>query len=100
MLGGDGAGEFVLVLVEQVQEAVHQPGTANGGRIGPGRKGGLGGGDGGAHIIAGGQRHAAAHIAGGRVVDVLRAPVGTRDTRAADEVLDLVDGHAALSWMS
>ncbi len=73
MLHGDDAGELIGMLVQQRLEAAHDPGTAQGRRGGPGREGTLRRGDGLGHLGFIGQGQACRHLAGRRIVHIVKA---------------------------
>ena len=82
------AGQFVALAVQQFQELEHHAGAADRRRVGPGREGGLRGGDGGGHLAGVGQRDLARDGAGGRIEDVGAAAALAGDDAPADPVFD------------
>ena len=86
MLGRDGMGQRVLVLVDQLQKPEQHARAADRWRVGPGRKSSLRRSHGRIHIAAVGQRHAARHRACGGIGHLLAAGAGAGGALALDVV--------------
>ncbi|MCY1305275.1 hypothetical protein D9M69_583240 [compost metagenome] len=86
MLARDQRGQVVMVLVEQLLELEQDARTPQRRRLGPCRKCGLGGGDGGGNVLRGSQRHARSNFARRRVIDIGQALRRATRLPAAEEM--------------
>ena len=92
VLAGDGRGELLEVLLEQLPEAEEESGANDRRRVSPGGEGLLRRGDGGVELPGGRERGACDRLARRGVVNVQKVGGPRRDPAAADEVFENFQG--------
>lgn len=97
VLARDGGGQGIVMLVEQFLELEQDARALERRGLGPGRRGGVGGGHGGIHLGLAAQQHLCRHGAGGGVEHIGAARGGAGMALSADVVADHGFGHGGIN---